>query len=226
MATAPPKRALARPIFIIALLAFLSAACSTAPLPFKGTRLTAESPAYAFMLHDQFGEEAGLSDHRGKVVLLTFLYTNCPDVCPITTSQLRSAREMLGDSADDVAIVAVSVDPERDSTEAAYQFSERWRMTDIWSYLVGTEDELRPIWNAYYLDPAIPDSRSERGVAETEVDDDEHPAGSTDASIAHSYLVIHSAPIYLIDREGRMRVVFTLPFVTEDLVHDVKLLLG
>lgn len=225
MATAPPKRALARSIFIIALLAFLSAACSTAPLPFKGTRLTAESPAYDFMLHDQFGEESGLRDHRGKVVLLTFLYTNCPDVCPITTSQLRSAREMLGDSADDVAIVAVSVDPERDSTEAAYQFSERWRMTDIWSYLVGSEDELKPIWKAYYLDPAIPDSRSERRVAEVEVGES-HPAGSVDAPIADSYLVIHSAPIYLIDQEGRLRVVFTLPFETEYLVHDVKLLLG
>ncbi len=225
MATAPTMRAWAGSIFVMALLALLSAACSTAPLPFKGTRLTAEAPAYSFTLHDQFGEEAGLNDHRGKVVLLTFLYTNCPDVCPITTSQLRSAQEMLGDSADDIAIVAVSVDPERDSTEAAHQFSERWGMTDSWSFLVGTEEELRPVWGAYYVGPAIPDSRSARDVAHVEVGDGPR-AGGVNALIADSYLVIHSAPIYLIDQDGRMRVVFTLPFETEDLVHDVRLLLG
>lgn len=220
MVTAPPRRARVWSIFMIALLSLLSVACSTAPLPFKGTRLTAEAPAFSFVLHDQFGEETGLNNHRGKVVILTFLYTNCPDVCPITTSQLRSAREMLGDSADDIAIIAVSVDPERDTTEAAHQFSERWRMTDSWSYLVGTEDELRPVWKAYYLDPAIPNSRSEEHA------DDSRIAGGVDAHVAESYLVIHSAPIYLIDQDGNMRVVFTLPFETEDLVHDIELLLG
>ena len=225
MATARPKRASAGSVFIISLLVLLSAACSSAPLPFKGTRLTASPPAYSFMLHDQFGEEVGLIDHRGKVVLLTFLYTNCPDVCPITTSQLRSAQEMLGDSADDIAIVAVSVDPERDSIEAAHQFSERWRMTDDWSFLVGSEEELRPVWEAYYLEPAIPNSRLERDVAHVEIDDSPL-AGSVDALIEDGYLVIHSAPIYLIDQDGRLRVVFTLPFETEDLVHDIKLLLG
>ena len=224
MASTPPTRAWARSIFVIALLAILWAACSTAPLPFKGTRLTAESPAYAFMLHDQFGEEVGLNDHRGKVVILTFLYTNCPDVCPITTGQLRSAREMLGDSADDIAIIAVSVDPGRDSVDAAHEFSERWDMTDSWSYLVGTEAELRPIWGAYYLDPAIPDSLSERDGAEVEAGD-HPPAGGVNAHVADSYLVTHTAPIYLIDQDGRMRVVFTLPLETEDLVHDVRLLL-
>ena len=165
------------------------------------------------------------------MVLLTFLYTNCPDICPVVTSQLRDAHEMLGSVADEVVFVAISVDPERDSVEAARAFSESWEMTDNWVFLVGDEEELSPIWKAYYLDPAInAQSRedSDDGHAE-DVSTQTTQRGGVSAlrqDIKNRYLVIHSTPVYLIDREGIMRVVSTPPLDIESLIHDIKLLVN
>lgn len=202
------------------------AACSLTsgepPDELRGTVLTARDVAPPFTLLNQAGMPTSLSDFRGKVVLLTFLYTNCPDVCPITTNQLRDTYEALGETANEAAIVAISVDPERDTVEVALDYSERWKMTDRWSYLVGADAELAPIWKAYYLDPASlrPSADIEAAVAAQE----NQQAAGIDALVQESFLIIHSAPIYLIDREGRLRVVFTQPFETADLIHDVQYL--
>ncbi|MDA0770791.1 MAG: hypothetical protein BZY79_05780 [SAR202 cluster bacterium Casp-Chloro-G4] len=212
------------------LLMTLVTACISTPGgasdDFFGTTLTANAAATPFTLHDQFGNQTSLSDFRGKVVLLTFLYTKCPDVCPITTNQLRETYDSLGETVNDIAIVAVSVDPERDSIAAAMDYSERWKMTDRWSYLVGTEEELAPTWKAYYLDPASlrPSADSESPSAQDSTLQANPSKAGIDALVQESYLIIHSAPIYLIDRDGIMRVVVTHPFDTADLVHDVKAL--
>ena len=158
-------------------------------------------------------------------MLLTFLYTHCPDVCPIVTGQLRKASEALEAEASEIALVAVSVDPERDTVEAALDYSDKWRMSDRWEYLVGSRDELREVWAAFYVDPVEIDLKGESGEAQTGGDP---PAGSVDAlrqDLKERYLVTHSAPVYLIDREGVMRVVFTPPLDVEAMVHDVRLLM-
>ena len=215
------------------LLAIVLTGCSSSPVEFLGTELTSASPATPFELTDQFGQTARLSDYEGKVVLLTFLYTNCPDICPVVTSQLRDAHEMLGSVADEVVFVAISVDPERDSVEAARAFSESWEMTDNWVFLVGDEEELSPIWKAYYLDPAI-NSQSREAAdgdhahtedADTQTTHHDETSG-LGQDIESRYLVIHSTPVYLIDREGIMRVVSTPPLDIESLIHDIKLLVN
>ena len=186
----------------------------------------ANAAASPFTLLNQFGEETSLSDFRGKVVLLTFLYTNCPDVCPITTNQLREAHDSLGETVNDIAIVAISVDPDRDTVAAAMDYSERWKMTDRWSYLVGTQSELAPTWKSYYMDPASlrPSAHTEAGSAHDLSPDTGPRNAGADALVRESYLVIHSAPIYLIDRDGVLRVVITHPFDTADLVDDARAL--
>lgn len=178
-------------------------ACS-GPKSFEGTVLSSNSPAAPIELHNQFGEPFSLADHQGQVVVLTFLYTNCPDVCPLTTSKLREAYEMLGDNVEDVEIAVVSVDPERDTVEAALEFSERWDMAQAWDFLVGDRERLSQVWSAYYVAATV-----------------RKDANST----AEGHLLDHSAPVYLIDRDGLMRVVFTFPFTAESLAHDVRLLL-
>ncbi|MCH7745569.1 MAG: SCO family protein [Chloroflexi bacterium] len=198
----------------VVLLVIIFISRSSPPEEFLGTELTSASPATPFELTDQFGQTVSLSDYKGKVTLLTFLYTNCPDVCPVVTSQLRTAREMLGSIADEVAFVAISLDPERDSVEAARAFSDSWDMTGKWAFLVGDEEELSPIWKAYYVDPAI--------NAQSHDDEDAHAEGASE----HQFLVIHSTPVYLIDREGIMRVVSTPPLDIDSLVHDIKLLVN
>ena len=214
-------------LFLLIAVGLFAIACSQTE-PFQGTTLTPGQEATPFDLIDQFGQPVSFSDFDDSVVVLTFLYTNCPDVCPITTSQLRDAHEMLGEDADNVSFVAISIDPERDTIDELHRFSDHWEMTDNWSYLVGDEDTLRPIWESYYIDPTIIQNREE------EPPNSQPPTPVPSAGgvrglqqdILQRYLIIHSAPVYIIDRNGVMRVVFTLPFDTEALVHDVRQLIG
>ena len=200
------------------------AACA-GPEPLKGTELRPTRDATPIELQNQFGKLVSLSDHSGKVVLLTFLYTNCPDVCPIVTSQLREIRELLGRDAEETAIVVVSVDPERDSVPAALDYSDKWGMTQTWDYLVGNEEELSPIWDAYPLAPAIDDHSSGDDTRDNTSFGQAGGVQGLKQAIGERYLVIHSTPVYLIDREGDMRAVFTSPLEPEDLVHDIRVLL-
>ena len=211
----------------VALLLALTAlaACAPSAAEFRGTRLTAGESIPQFELTDQFGRAVASADYRGRVVMLTFLYTNCPDVCPIVTGQLRAAREALDAEASEVAVVAVSVDPERDTVEAAREYSDRWRMSDRWEYLVGTREDLAEVWAAFYVDPVTYDHEETGQQDRTTASP---PAGGVDAlrqDLRERYLVNHSAPVYLIDREGVMRVVFTPPLDPDAIAHDAKLLL-
>ena len=190
-----------------------------------GTVLNPARPAAPFELQDQFGRRVRLDDHQGNVVVLTFLYTYCPDICPVVTSHLRDARRLLGEDAGKVAFVAVSVDPERDSVERAHQFSEDWGMLHDWSFLVGEEEELSPVWRSYYLDPGVVQLSGDHEESASEDGDHSSGVDALQYEIASRFNVVHSAPVYLIDRAGLLRVVFTLPMDPEALAHDIRLLL-
>ena len=189
----------------------------------RGTVLEPVRPAPGFELTNQHGETVELSDRLGSVVAVTFLYTSCPDICPVIASHLREVRRLLGEDAAEVEIVAISVDPDRDSVEAVYDYSRGWDMLHGWDFLVGDEGELRPVWRAYYVAPSVDPSRD--GADGT---GQKHTSG-TDAlarDIAAAYTVSHAGPVYLIDRAGGMRSLFTLPFEPGDIVHDVRELLA
>ena len=208
---------------VILSLAIVFAACSSAE-PFEGTELTAGEPATPFELVSQNGRSVTLSDYAGKVILLTFLYTSCPDLCPAVTADLRDTHRLLGDVADEVAFVAISVDPARDSVESAREYSDRWEMTERWDFLVGDEETLSQIWKAYYIDPGV-DRGSEDDETGSDQDSD-HNDGAPDRLAEDSYLIIHSAPVYLIDKEGIRRILFTPPLEPEALAHDIKRLVN
>ena len=188
---------------------------------FNGTVLKGAEPSPSFNLTNQAGQAVNLESLQGRVVVLTFLYTYCPDVCPIITSQLRDVQDQLPDDGSGVEFVAISVDPERDTVEAAHDYLRRWKIEEDWQYLVGDRSTLEPIWESYFVDPYAEDPK-EQVVATPE------PRGAVDAlsaAIAERYLVIHSAPVFLIDRDGRRRVVFTSPLNPEEIVQDVRTLL-
>ncbi len=223
---------------LISVAAFI--ACSS-PETFRGTELTARAPAISFTLTNQFSRSVSLDDYRGKVVLLTFLYTSCPDICPLTTSNIREAYGLLESDAEELAMVVVSVDPEGDTVEEALAFSRRWQMTKRWDFLTGRRAELERIWRAYYIDPSVDSSsaspeiptaaaqRPRTGGVALRQDTLGQPAplaGSGQAlSSSKGYLVSHSSPVYLVDRAGLMRVVHTLPFEPAALAHDIRLLI-
>ena len=187
---------------------------------FNGTALSDDAPAPDFVLTDQFGDAISLSQMRGRAVALSFLFTNCPDVCPVVTTQLKRLYDELGEDADSVEFVSISVDPERDDPQAAMRYLERWGMADEWRYLTGKRAVLKPIWDAYYIAPVIEDADAARTVAESGA------LGALRAEIAERYLVIHSAPVYLIDREGTRRAVFTPPLDVSEMAADIRALLG
>jgi protein SCO1/2 len=176
------------------IAAFVLGAC--APAPLAGTEL-GSTDAPDFTLTDGVsGQAVTLSALRGQVVALTFLYTNCPDVCPLTATRFRAAQDELGRDASRVRFIAVSVDPDRDTPTAVQEFSTAHGLSANWHYLVGGRAQLSPVWAAYGI-----------GVQ----------AGSS--------TVTHNDAVYLIDAHGRERVLLHSEDLARDLTNDLRALL-
>lgn len=103
-----------------------------------------------FALRDQDGRRATLAEYRGRVVVLTFLYTTCRDTCPIQAQQVRGALDDLG---HDVPTLAVSVDPAGDTPARARAFLLRQRLTGRMRFLLGPRSRLAPVWRGYGVRP-------------------------------------------------------------------------
>ena len=209
--------------WLLPLAVLIIVACSGGA-SFEGQTLESPDRAPLFTLSDQFGEPIGLSGLAGKVVVLTFLYTHCPDICPLTAETLLRAHKLLEHQAEEVEFVAVTVDPQRDTIRRVYEYSEQKGMLHRWHYLIGTQEELKSIWRAYWLDPRKDDQSLQH--------DDGGEPSTSDGSKAYAgtetpaYLIGHTAPVFLIDRRGYRRVLFTdLPTDPLPLVRDVRLLL-
>ena len=152
-----------------------------------------------FRLKDQSGKPISLSGFKGKPVVLTFLYTHCPDVCPLTANKLHTAMQSLGKNAGSVTVLAVSMDPKGDTAAAAQNFDSVHKLGNYFHFLIGTHDQLAPVWASY----------------------------SVDAQAATSAGVVsHSSAIYVIDKQGRERVLFDNAFDPKQLTADLKILLG
>ncbi len=210
---------------VLALLLIVGAllASSCASAAFQGTPLDPPEPASNFTLADQFGKDVSLSDFKGKLVVLTFLFTNCTDVCPLTTEALRQAYDQLGDdTAKKVQLIAITVDPQRDTVEQVHRYSESRGMLDKWRFLVGTEEELAPIWKEYYVGPV---TFQENG-SDAEASSSTAGMGHTSGVTSQDYSVNHEAPVYLIDAKGNRRVVIvSLLSDPAPLLHDIRLFL-
>ena len=111
-------------------------------------------PPAEFRLRDQDGRVVSLADLRGKVSVVTFLYTTCEDSCPVTAQQIRGAMDRLG---HDVPVVAVAVDPPNDTAARARRFLARQRLSGRMRFLGGPERELQRQWRAYGIQPQSTD---------------------------------------------------------------------
>lgn len=152
-----------------------------------------------FSLQSSDGGTLALRSYRGKVVVLGFGFTSCPDVCPITLATLAQARRKLGPAATDVQIVYVTVDPERDDPVRMKDYLRAFDPTFIGG--TGAAGELAAVRKDYGI------------LAEKKVKDS-------------SYTVAHSSYTYLIDRRGRLRALMQYGRGPDDYVHDLKILLA
>jgi protein SCO1/2 len=174
----------------------LAVAIACAPPKLVGTELSGTA-APDFTLTDGIsGRSVSLASHRGQVVALTFLFTNCPDVCPLTASRFKAAQDALGDDARRVVFMAVSVDPDRDTPKAVQDFSSAHGLRTNWYYLVGGLAQLAPVWAAYGIGVQTGSNR-----------------------------LTHNDAIYLIDGRGRERVLLHSDVLADDLVSDLRVVL-
>ena len=118
--------------------------------PFDGALSPPGIPVRDFALSDQDGRRVALRDLRGRVVVLTFLYTTCRDTCPIAAEQIENAMDRLG---HDVPVLAVSVDPVHDTPTLARRFVVARHLIGRMHFLLGTRARLARIWKAYGIRP-------------------------------------------------------------------------
>jgi protein SCO1 len=192
------------PLALVLLLAGCGGAAAPSavtqpPAPrFSGLEVADSPKAPAFALHDAAGNRVALAAQRGRVVLVTFLYTHCPDVCPLIADHLNQGLRDLGPDRRDVRVLAISVDPKRDTASAVRAYARTHRLVPQFRYLVGSERRLAPVWKAYKV--AV------------------NP-GNLDS-------VDHTAYTVLIDSRGRERVIYDSKVRPRDVVHDVRRLLA
>jgi protein SCO1/2 len=172
------------------------------PASFRGTSYGEPYPQAAEVeLIKSNGETFRLSEQKGKIVLLFFGYTACPDVCPTTLAELRQVMDKLGDKTQQVQVVFVSVDPERDTPEKIQEYVEHFNQDFIG--LSGNPDELQIIWDNY-------------GVFRERVESES----------AFGYIINHTARTYLIDQDGNLRLSYGFQTPVEDMVSDLEILLN
>jgi protein SCO1 len=190
------------PVLWAGLLTLLLTGCANLrPPEFRGAAYTNPAPPPNFSLLSTQGGSYTLNEQKGKVILLFFGYTYCPDICPATMGTIKAALNQLSEEErQSVEVVFVTVDPERDTTERLREYLESFQAGFIG--LVPTQAELEVLKNDYGV------------VAEQE-----------DVLTDGSYLIAHTGLVFGIDREGNLQVGFFSKSTAGDIAHDIRILL-
>jgi len=154
-----------------------------------------------FALTNHHGKRARLQDYRGRVVVMFFGYTYCPDVCPVTMSKVGRVRKDLGKRAPKLQVLFVSIDPARDTPQRLKAYVENFDSDAV--ALTGTEAEVKAVTGLFRV-------RYEKEASES-------PA---------NYLVSHTAYLYMLDTHGKLRYVFPPDVDDGLLVEAARLLLN
>ncbi|MES2162033.1 MAG: SCO family protein [Pseudomonadota bacterium] len=191
-------------IGLMALSALLAACERRAAAPrveFTNTDLTGLPYAQDFALTDHNGKPRTLADFKGKVVLMFFGYTQCPDVCPTTMAEMAAAMKELGPQADQVQVLFVTVDPERDTQQLLAEYVPAFDKRFLGLY--GTAEQTAAVGKEFKVFYAkVP--------------------GKTPGS----YTMDHTAASYVFDKQGKIRLLVRSGQGPAPIVHDLKLLLA
>lgn len=160
-----------------------------------------ESPD--FTLTNQHNESINLSDLAGKPTLITFGFTHCPDICPITLSEMRTIHSSLGAQADDINYVFISVDGERDTPAVLRAYFELVQVDDFLVGMTGTPDVVRAIGETYGVDFI------------------HHPPDENG-----NYNVDHTAGMFLLDSEGHWMRRYAYATTAALLVENIQSVLA
>lgn len=184
----------------LALCAVALFGCQRA-VHFEGTDITGADFGRDFHLVDHNGTPRSLADFRGKVMVMFFGYTHCPDVCPTTLSDLAATMRALGSDAGKVQVLFVTIDPERDTP------------TLLRNYVPA----FNPAFLGLYGDAATTAATAKEYKVFYQKEPGKH---------AGDYSMDHSAGTYVYDPQGRLRLFFSYGQRPEAFAHDIRLLLG
>jgi protein SCO1/2 len=192
-------RAFAR-FAVILCAALAAAACGPSAPKFKASDVTGTAYGRSFELIDHTGKPRTLADYRGKAVVLFFGYTQCPDVCPTTLSELAEAMKRLGPDADHVQVLFVTIDPERDTPALLAQYVPAFdpRFVGLYGDAEATARTAKEFKVIYQKQP-----------------------GATPGT----YSMDHSAGTFIFDPQGKLRLYVGYGQGPDVFVHDLKELL-
>jgi protein SCO1/2 len=202
--------ALVAGLLIAGALALLGAGCGSSQTSagithqatsskYSGSLVSPPTPEPPVSLRNYKGQLVNVGQYRGKAVLITFIYTHCPDVCPLIASNLGVALNLMGSQkASIVQVVAVSVDPRGDTSKSVAIFLKRHGVAGRMQYLVGSKRELARVWKAWGVG-------SEKDASNPE-------------------LVNHSGLVYGVSARGRVTTLYAANFKPQEIAHDAPLL--
>ena len=167
------------------------------PYSYQGSLIEPALPAAEIESLDQNGNPFRLSEQRGMVVLLSFGYTNCPDVCPTTLGKLKQIKNQLGEQANEAQFVFITVDPERDTPQRLQLYLDQFDPSFIG--ISGDRSDLESIWQNYFIYQAKRDTGSVAG-----------------------YMVDHTSRIYAIDKAGNLRLTYPYESGQDAILADVR----
>jgi protein SCO1/2 len=175
----------------------LLAGCDSRP-QFQGTDITGADYGKSLELVDHTGKPRRLEDFRGKAIVLFFGFTHCPDVCPTTLAEVAAALRQLGPDAERVQVLLVTVDPERDTQDALAKY-----VTAFDPRFLGLRGDA---------------AATQRAAKEFKIYYEKRKSGD-------SYTVDHSGQTYVLDPQGRLRLLIRPERIGQDLAPDLKALL-
>lgn len=181
-------------------LALLLSGCTESPQGFKSIDITGADYATGFSLIDHNGQPRTLADFKGKAVVVFFGFTQCPDVCPTSMTELAQAKKLLGPDGERLQGLFISVDPERDTPEVMKQYVANFDPSFLALYAKpGELEALAKSYKVYY--------KKVEGKTPT------------------SYTMDHSAGSYIYDPQGRIRLYHRYGSGAQALADDLKILL-
>jgi len=191
---------LVRALMLCLMLACLSACKPQPKEAFEATDITGADFASGLKLTDHHGKPADLNAFKGKLVVLFFGYTHCPDVCPTTMSDLAQAMKLLGKDADQVQVLFVTLDPARDTPDVLAKYVPYFDPRFLGLY--GSEVDIAETAHHFKISASKqpPDARG-------------------------NYSIDHSAGTYVYDKQGKIRLYFNYGASPAMMAHDLRLLM-
>ena len=188
--------------YLISAACALLIACSPAKqeLQLFGTDITGADFANSMHLTDHTGKPRTLVDFKGKAVVLFFGYTHCPDICPTTMADLASAMKLLGSRSDQVQVLFVTLDPERDTQEVLAKYVPSFDQRFVGLY--GTPAQIAETAKNFKIFYAKQQEPGKSG-----------------------YSIDHSAGAYAFDKNGKVRIFIKYQQKPAEIAHDLKQLL-